>query len=130
MFALVRVCSPSPVLDYPALTLQSSRSLDTLSDLKLQRLEAELEGARHQAQGACQREQEVKAECERLQEELKQIQNNHIERVSEQHTHLTHTHLTHWYVLQTGTFSLYFLKHSQFCLTLVLAWLLLRAPAC
>uniref|UniRef100_A0A8C7M3X3 TBK1 binding protein 1 n=1 Tax=Oncorhynchus kisutch TaxID=8019 RepID=A0A8C7M3X3_ONCKI len=72
--------SPSAVLDCPALTLQNSRSLDTLSDLKLQRLEAELEGARHQAQGACQREQEVKAECERLQEELKQIQNNHIER--------------------------------------------------
>eukprot|EP00063_Salmo_salar_P039774 XP_014014609.1 PREDICTED: TANK-binding kinase 1-binding protein 1 [Salmo salar] len=68
------------MLDCPALTLQNSRSLDTLSDLKLQRLEAELEGARHQAQGACQREQEVKAECERLQEELKQIQNNHIER--------------------------------------------------
>uniref|UniRef100_A0A4W5Q1K7 TBK1 binding protein 1 n=1 Tax=Hucho hucho TaxID=62062 RepID=A0A4W5Q1K7_9TELE len=72
--------SPSAVLDCPALTLQNSRSLDTLSDLKLQRLEAELEGARHQAQGACQREQEVKAECERLQKELKQIQNNHIER--------------------------------------------------
>ncbi|XP_038846275.1 TANK-binding kinase 1-binding protein 1 [Salvelinus namaycush] len=68
------------MLDCPALTLQNSRSLDTLSDLKLQRLEVELEGARHQAQGACQREQEVKAECERLQEELKQIQNNHIER--------------------------------------------------
>nr|XP_046224814.1 TANK-binding kinase 1-binding protein 1 [Oncorhynchus gorbuscha] len=68
------------MLDCPALTLQNSRSLDTLSDLKLQRLEAELEGVRHQAQGACQREQEVKAECERLQEELKQIQNNHIER--------------------------------------------------
>uniref|UniRef100_A0A8C9VZ52 TBK1 binding protein 1 n=1 Tax=Scleropages formosus TaxID=113540 RepID=A0A8C9VZ52_SCLFO len=62
------------VLDCPALTLQSSRSLDTLSDLKLQRLEAELEGARHEAQGACRREEELKAECERLQEELRQLQ--------------------------------------------------------
>uniref|UniRef100_A0A8C9QRC0 TBK1 binding protein 1 n=1 Tax=Scleropages formosus TaxID=113540 RepID=A0A8C9QRC0_SCLFO len=52
----------------------SSRSLDTLSDLKLQRLEAELEGARHEAQGACRREEELKAECERLQEELRQLQ--------------------------------------------------------
>uniref|UniRef100_A0A673Y6G9 TBK1 binding protein 1 n=1 Tax=Salmo trutta TaxID=8032 RepID=A0A673Y6G9_SALTR len=80
VFALVRVCSPSPVLDCPALTLQSSRSLDTLSDLKLQRLEAELERARHEAEQGCQREEEVKAECERLQEELRQIQNNHIGR--------------------------------------------------
>ncbi|XP_019902498.2 TANK-binding kinase 1-binding protein 1 isoform X2 [Esox lucius] len=65
------------MLDCPGLTLQSSRSLDTLSDLKLQRLEAELEGARHEAQGACQREEEVKAECERLREELRKIQDNH-----------------------------------------------------
>ncbi|KAJ7987582.1 hypothetical protein DPEC_G00327970 [Dallia pectoralis] len=65
------------MLDCPGLTLQSSRSLDTLSDLKLQRLEAELEGAQQEAQGACQREEELKAECERLQEELRQIQNNH-----------------------------------------------------
>ncbi|XP_061088248.1 TANK-binding kinase 1-binding protein 1 [Conger conger] len=64
----------SHMLDCPALTLQSSRSLDALSDLKLQRLEAELEGARHEAQGACQREEELKAECERLQEELRQLQ--------------------------------------------------------
>ncbi|KAG7325106.1 hypothetical protein KOW79_011422 [Hemibagrus wyckioides] len=63
-------------LDCPALTLQSSRSLDTLSDLKLQRLEAELEGARHEAQGACQREEELKAECERLQKDLRELQNN------------------------------------------------------
>uniref|UniRef100_A0A4W4EKK0 UBZ1-type domain-containing protein n=1 Tax=Electrophorus electricus TaxID=8005 RepID=A0A4W4EKK0_ELEEL len=62
------------------LTLQSSRSLDTLSDLKLQRLEAELEGARHEAQGACQREEELKAECERLQEELRELQNNQRQR--------------------------------------------------
>ncbi|XP_076855319.1 TANK-binding kinase 1-binding protein 1 [Brachyhypopomus gauderio] len=67
-------------LDCPALTLQSSRSLDTLSDLKLQRLEAELEGARHEAQGACQREEELKAECERLQEELRELQNNQRQR--------------------------------------------------
>ncbi|MBN3305453.1 TBKB1 protein, partial [Amia calva] len=67
----------SHMLDCPALTLQSSRSLDTLSDLKLQRLEAELEGARHEVQGACRREAELKAECERLQEELRQLQDSH-----------------------------------------------------
>lgn len=63
------------MLDCPALTLQSSRSLDTLSDLKLQQLEAELEGARHEAQGACQREEELKGECERLKEEMRMLQN-------------------------------------------------------
>lgn len=66
---------PPAVLDCPALTLQSSRSLDTLSDLKLQQLEAELEGARHEAQGACQREEELKGECERLKEEMRMLQN-------------------------------------------------------
>uniref|UniRef100_A0A3P8S666 TBK1 binding protein 1 n=1 Tax=Amphiprion percula TaxID=161767 RepID=A0A3P8S666_AMPPE len=71
---------PPPVLDCPALTLQSSRSLDALSDLKLQRLEAELEGARHEAQGACQREEELKAECERLKDEMRQLQNSQRER--------------------------------------------------
>ncbi|XP_016324711.1 TANK-binding kinase 1-binding protein 1 [Sinocyclocheilus anshuiensis] len=69
----------SHMLDCP-MTLQSSRSLDTLSDLKLQRLEAELEGARHEAQGACQREEELKAECERLQEELRELQSNQRQR--------------------------------------------------
>lgn len=71
-----------PVLDCPALTLQSSRSLDALSDLKLQRLEAELEGARHEAQGACQREEELKGECERLKEEIKILQSSQRDRVS------------------------------------------------
>lgn len=71
-----------PVLDCPALTLQSSRSLDALSDLKLQRLEAELEGARHEAQGACQREEELKGECERLKEEMRMLQNSQRDRVS------------------------------------------------
>ncbi|KTG33462.1 hypothetical protein cypCar_00023562, partial [Cyprinus carpio] len=66
-------------LDCP-MTLQSSRSLDTLSDLKLQRLEAELEGARHEAQGACQREEELKAECDRLREELGELQSNQRQR--------------------------------------------------
>ncbi|KAF3699575.1 TANK-binding kinase 1-binding protein 1 [Channa argus] len=54
--------------------LQSSRSLDALSDLKLQQLEAELEGARHQAEGACQREKELRAELQRLQQEVAQLQ--------------------------------------------------------
>ncbi|XP_034046641.1 TANK-binding kinase 1-binding protein 1-like isoform X2 [Thalassophryne amazonica] len=54
-------------------TLQSSRSLDALSDLKLQRLEAELEGARHQAEGACHREKELRAELQRLQLEVGQF---------------------------------------------------------
>lgn len=76
----------SLVLDCP-MTLQSSRSLDTLSDLKLQRLEAELEGARHEAQGACQREEELKAECERLREELRELQSNQRQRVSNTDTH-------------------------------------------
>ncbi|XP_070305699.1 TANK-binding kinase 1-binding protein 1 [Salvelinus sp. IW2-2015] len=57
-------------------TLQSSRSLDAVSDLKLQRLEAELEGARQQAQGACQREKEMKEELQRLQAEIRQLQQN------------------------------------------------------
>ncbi|XP_024288740.1 TANK-binding kinase 1-binding protein 1 isoform X1 [Oncorhynchus tshawytscha] len=55
-------------------TLQSSRSLDAVSDLKLQRLEAELEGARQQAQVACQRETEMKEELQRLQTEIRQLQ--------------------------------------------------------
>ncbi|KAM7372553.1 hypothetical protein PAMP_009711 [Pampus punctatissimus] len=66
-----------PSLDVPregrGPTLQSSRSLDALSDLKLQRLEAELEGARHQAEGACQREKELRAELQRLQQEVAQL---------------------------------------------------------
>lgn len=70
------------MLDCPALTLQSSRSLDALSDLKLQQLEAELEGARHEAQGACQREEELKGECERLKEEMRMLQNSQRDRVS------------------------------------------------
>ncbi|KAM8837637.1 TANK-binding kinase 1-binding protein 1 [Spinachia spinachia] len=68
------------MLDCPALTLQSSRSLDTLSDLKLQRLEAELEGARHEAQGACRREEELKGECERLKEDIRMLQGSRRER--------------------------------------------------
>nr|CBN81699.1 TANK-binding kinase 1-binding protein [Dicentrarchus labrax] len=68
------------MLDCPALTLQSSRSLDALSDLKLQRLEAELEGARHEAQGACQREEELKGECERLKEDMRMLQNSQRDR--------------------------------------------------
>lgn len=81
MHVCIRLSFVPAVLDCPALTLQSSRSLDALSDLKLQRLEAELEGARHEAQGACQREDELKAECERLKDEMRQLQSNHRERV-------------------------------------------------
>ncbi|XP_032393168.1 TANK-binding kinase 1-binding protein 1 isoform X2 [Etheostoma spectabile] len=55
-------------------TLQSSHSLDALSDLKLQRLEAELEGARHQAEAAGQREKELRAEFQRLQQEVALLQ--------------------------------------------------------
>ncbi|XP_061703114.1 TANK-binding kinase 1-binding protein 1-like isoform X2 [Syngnathoides biaculeatus] len=54
--------------------LQSSRSLDALSDVKLQRLEAELEGALHQVKGACQREKELRGELQRLQNEVAQVQ--------------------------------------------------------
>ncbi|MCJ8745978.1 hypothetical protein PDJAM_G00136550 [Pangasius djambal] len=59
-------------LECPGPSLQSSRSLDTLTDLKVQRLEAELEGVWHEAKGACQREAELKAELQRLQEEIRQ----------------------------------------------------------
>lgn len=83
LLLLKPVSFPLTVLDCPALTLQSSRSLDALSDLKLQRLEAELEGARHEAQGACQREEELKAECERLKDEMRQLQSSQRERVSD-----------------------------------------------
>uniref|UniRef100_A0A3Q0S1F6 TBK1 binding protein 1 n=1 Tax=Amphilophus citrinellus TaxID=61819 RepID=A0A3Q0S1F6_AMPCI len=71
------------------LTLQSSRSLDALSDLKLQRLEAELEGARHEAQGACQREEELKTECERLKDEMRQLQNSQRVNLALAYTELT-----------------------------------------
>ncbi|MBN3276084.1 TBKB1 protein, partial [Polyodon spathula] len=60
------------MLACPAMALQSSRSLDALSDLELQRLEAELEEARREAAEACRREEELKGACERLQEELRQ----------------------------------------------------------
>ncbi|KAG7317413.1 hypothetical protein KOW79_019711 [Hemibagrus wyckioides] len=59
-------------LECPGPSLQSSRSLDTLTDLRVQRLEAELEGVWHEARGACQREAELKAELQRLQEEIRQ----------------------------------------------------------
>uniref|UniRef100_A0A4W4GCU5 UBZ1-type domain-containing protein n=1 Tax=Electrophorus electricus TaxID=8005 RepID=A0A4W4GCU5_ELEEL len=60
--------------DCPGPTLHSSRSLDTLTDLRVLRLEAELEGARHEAQGAFQREEELKSELQRLQEEVQHLQ--------------------------------------------------------
>ncbi|TTF56866.1 Ubiquitin carboxyl-terminal hydrolase MINDY-1 [Bagarius yarrelli] len=59
-------------LECPGSSLQSSRSLDTLTDLRVQRLEAELEGVWHEARGACQREAELKAELQHLQEEIRQ----------------------------------------------------------
>lgn len=54
-------------------TLQSSRSLDALSDLKLQQLEAELEGAQCQAEAARQREAELRADIQRLRQEVVQL---------------------------------------------------------
>ncbi|XP_033911313.3 TANK-binding kinase 1-binding protein 1 [Acipenser ruthenus] len=62
------------MLACPAMTLQSSRSLDAVSDLELQRLEAELEEARREAGEACRREAELKGVCEQMQEELRQRQ--------------------------------------------------------
>ncbi|XP_029015250.1 TANK-binding kinase 1-binding protein 1-like [Betta splendens] len=53
--------------------LQSSRSLDALSDLRIQRMEAELEVARHQAEAASQREDELRAELQRLQQQFAQL---------------------------------------------------------
>ncbi|KAI4903560.1 hypothetical protein NFI96_022908 [Prochilodus magdalenae] len=61
-------------LDCPGPTLQSSRSLDALTDLKVQRLEAELEGAWQEAQGAWQREVELKAKLQHLQDEIRHSQ--------------------------------------------------------
>ncbi|KAM9493724.1 TANK-binding kinase 1-binding protein 1-like isoform 1-T3 [Clarias gariepinus] len=58
-------------LECPGPSLQSSRSLDTLTDLRVQCLEAELEGVWHEARGACQREADLKAELQRLQEEIR-----------------------------------------------------------
>ncbi|XP_029294276.1 TANK-binding kinase 1-binding protein 1-like isoform X2 [Cottoperca gobio] len=69
-------------------TLQSSRSLDALSDLKLQRLEAELDGARHQAEGACHREKELRAEFQILQQEVAQLQE--AQRQSQEFPHCEH----------------------------------------
>lgn len=86
-----------PVLECPGLSLQSSRSLDTLTDLKVQCLEAELEGVWHEARGAFQREAELKAELQRLQEEIRQEK----ERQVHKHTRArAHTHIctnTHFY---------------------------------
>ncbi|XP_062865326.1 TANK-binding kinase 1-binding protein 1-like isoform X2 [Trichomycterus rosablanca] len=64
--------SSSSSLDGPGPSLQSSRSLDALTDQKVQRLEAELEGAWHEARRACQREAELKAELQQLQEEIRE----------------------------------------------------------
>ncbi|XP_066530327.1 TANK-binding kinase 1-binding protein 1-like [Hoplias malabaricus] len=61
-------------LDSPGPTLHSSRSLDALTDLKVQRLEAELKGAWHEAQGAWQREAELKTKLQHLQEEIRLLQ--------------------------------------------------------
>ncbi|XP_054464217.1 TANK-binding kinase 1-binding protein 1-like [Anoplopoma fimbria] len=69
-------------------TLQSSRSLDALSDLKLQRLEAELEGARRQADGACQKEKELRANFKRLQHEMAQLRG--AQRQSQDSQHCEH----------------------------------------
>lgn len=59
--------------DGPGPTLQSSCSLDALLDLKVQQLEAELEGAQNQAEGAFQREKAMRAEVQRLQHEVAKL---------------------------------------------------------
>ncbi|XP_006805077.1 TANK-binding kinase 1-binding protein 1-like isoform X1 [Neolamprologus brichardi] len=59
--------------DGPGPTLQSSCSLDALLDLKVQQLEAELEGAQNQAEGAFQREKALRAEVQRLQHEVAKL---------------------------------------------------------
>ncbi|XP_074835059.1 TANK-binding kinase 1-binding protein 1 [Carettochelys insculpta] len=57
-----------------SLSWQSPRSLEQPGELELHRLEAALEETRHEAQSAQRREEQLKAECERLQAELKQLQ--------------------------------------------------------
>lgn len=59
--------------------LQGCRSLDALSDLKLQRMEAELEGARRQAEAASQREDELRAELQRLRQQFAQLREAQVE---------------------------------------------------
>uniref|UniRef100_K7G4G0 Tbk1/Ikki binding domain-containing protein n=1 Tax=Pelodiscus sinensis TaxID=13735 RepID=K7G4G0_PELSI len=53
---------------------QSPRSLEQPGELEVRRLEAELDETRHEAQSWQRREEQLKAECERLQSELKQLQ--------------------------------------------------------
>ncbi|XP_067397010.1 TANK-binding kinase 1-binding protein 1 isoform X2 [Emydura macquarii macquarii] len=57
-----------------SMSWQSSRSLEQPGELELHRLEAELEEARLEAQSSQRREEQLKAECEKLQAELKQLQ--------------------------------------------------------
>ncbi|KAJ7313650.1 hypothetical protein JRQ81_005228 [Phrynocephalus forsythii] len=53
---------------------QSPRGLEQVEGLEVQRLEAELEESRQEVQSSQHREEQLKAECERLQTELKQLQ--------------------------------------------------------
>ncbi|KAJ6658224.1 hypothetical protein lerEdw1_001491 [Lerista edwardsae] len=63
----------SHVLDR-SMNWQGPRSLEQAGGLEVQRLEAELEGTRQAVQSSQRREEQLKAECERLQVEVKQLQ--------------------------------------------------------
>nr|XP_020641253.1 TANK-binding kinase 1-binding protein 1 [Pogona vitticeps]XP_020641254.1 TANK-binding kinase 1-binding protein 1 [Pogona vitticeps] len=57
-----------------SMSWQSPRGLDQVEGLEVQRLEAELEESRQEVQSSQHREEQLKVECERLQAELKQLQ--------------------------------------------------------
>ncbi|XP_061445559.1 TANK-binding kinase 1-binding protein 1 isoform X4 [Rhineura floridana] len=63
----------SHVLDR-SMNWQSPRGLEQVEGLEVQRLEVELEETRQEVQNSQHREEQLKAECERLQAEVKQLQ--------------------------------------------------------
>uniref|UniRef100_A0A670J8P8 TBK1 binding protein 1 n=1 Tax=Podarcis muralis TaxID=64176 RepID=A0A670J8P8_PODMU len=63
----------SHVLDC-SMNWQSPRGLEQVEGLEVQRLEVELEETRQEVQNSQHREEQLKAECERLQAEVKQLQ--------------------------------------------------------
>lgn len=52
---------------------QNPRGLEQAEGLEVHRLEAELEDTRQEVQNSQHREEQLKAECERLQAEVKQL---------------------------------------------------------